>query len=561
VRAALSDSDFLVRVSAARMVGLARDRQAVNRLMEMVRNDEPAVRRQAATALGQIGDARAASALLAASASVPDRFVEHAIIYALIQLRNSTAVIEGLKQGEPNVRKAALIALDQMEGHPLRREQTAPLLGDASPELRRTALWVISHHSDWAGTVLEFLRTRLRDPKFAADEADSLRDVLLAFLADPQVQTMIAGLLGNPVLGSERQLFLLDTIERCSLKQIPPAWVQGFAMRLKDPDARVRSRTVALIRSRGVNQLDEELKQIESNKAESDDLRVAALGALVSHHFQLPNSSFEFLLGLLQSQTEAALRLSAAQVLAQAELSNPQLLLLADGHLPHADALILSTLLDAFASSKSEEVGQALVAALTKPTVNLNVVGGKRLEQLFQNFSEKVRADAKPLLARFQAEQVARVQHLKELQPLLTAGGDVGRGRNIFFGKKVACSSCHTIGTEGGHVGPDLTSIGSIRSGHDLLEAIVFPSASFVPGHEVFRVKTKTSTEVLSGVIGEQEADAVVLVTGPNAELRIPRDQIASMEPSKVSLMPEGLDTSLSQAEFTDLLAFLQSQQ
>src|SRR5262249_10820202 len=225
-----------------------------------------------------------------------------------------------------------------------------------------------------------------------------------------------------------------------------------------------RARTVALIHSRGINQLDEELKRIESNKAESEDLRVAALGALVSHHFQLPNSSFEFLLGLLQFQTEAALRLSAAQVLAHADLSDQQLLLLAEKYLPHADALILSTLLDAFASTKSEEVGQDLVAALIKPTVNLNVVGGKRLEQLFQHFCEKVRADAKPLMARFQAEQVARVQPLKELQPLLTGGGDVGRGRNIFFGKKVACSSCHTIGAEGGHVGPDLTSIGSIRS-------------------------------------------------------------------------------------------------
>jgi len=109
-------------------------------------------------------------------------------------------------------------------------------------------------------------------------------------------------------------------------------------------------------------------------------------------------------------------------------------------------------------------------------------------------------------------------------------------------------------------VGPDLTSIGSIRSGHDLLEAIVFPSASFVPGHEVYRVKTKKSSEILSGVIGEQDSDAITLISGPNAELRLPRDQIASMEPSTVTLMPEGLDTSLTQQEFTDLLAFLQAE-
>ena len=154
-------------------------------------------------------------------------------------------------------------------------------------------------------------------------------------------------------------------------------------------------------------------------------------------------------------------------------------------------------------------------------------------------------------------EQASRLDRLKQLQHLLMAAGDVGRGRNLFFGKKVACSSCHTIGMEGGHVGPDLTSIGSIRSGHDLLEAIVFPSASFVPGHEVYRVKTKTSSEILSGVIGEQDSDAVILITGPNAEMRIPQDQIASMEPSSVSLMPEGLEESITPAEMADLLTFL----
>lgn len=59
---------------------------------------------------------------------------------------------------------------------------------------------------------------------------------------------------------------------------------------------------------------------------------------------------------------------------------------------------------------------------------------------------------------------------------------------------------------------------------------------------------------------GEDTKDAVTLVTGPTAEIRIPRKQIVSMKPSKVSLMPEGLDESLSRTEFIDLLAFLQGQ-
>ena len=52
-------ANFRVRVAAARAIGMARDAVAVERLMEMASHDQPAARRQAATALGQIGDARA----------------------------------------------------------------------------------------------------------------------------------------------------------------------------------------------------------------------------------------------------------------------------------------------------------------------------------------------------------------------------------------------------------------------------------------------------------------------------------------------------------------------
>jgi putative heme-binding domain-containing protein len=198
------------------------------------------------------------------------------------------------------------------------------------------------------------------------------------------------------------------------------------------------------------------------------------------------------------------------------------------------------------------------VGALLKSAGALNAIAEGRLDSLLKNYPPSVHEAAKPLVARLVAEKNARSERLKKLESLLTASGDVGRGRKVFFGKRAACSGCHTMGAEGGHVGPDLTAIGKIRSAHDLLEAIVYPSASFVPGHEVYRVKV--GNEIQSGVIAEQTPDAIVLVTGPNAELRIRRDQIASMEPSTVSLMPDGLETTLSHDELKDLLAFLRAQ-
>ena len=96
VRAALADADFRVRTAAARCAGMAGDRDAVDRLMAMARKDQPAARRQAVAALGQIGDARAESALLAAAANPDDRFVEHSIIYSLISLHQAGALEQAL---------------------------------------------------------------------------------------------------------------------------------------------------------------------------------------------------------------------------------------------------------------------------------------------------------------------------------------------------------------------------------------------------------------------------------------------------------------------------------
>jgi hypothetical protein len=67
-------------------------------------------------------------------------------------------------------------------------------------------------------------------------------------------------------------------------------------------------------------------------------------------------------------------------------------------------------------------------------------------------------------------------------------------------------------------------------------------------------------TDRLAGVIRSQGRDALVLVTGPNGEVRIPRSKIRSIQRSNVSLMPEGFDEILSKGELTDLLAFLQNE-
>ncbi|PYT31564.1 MAG: hypothetical protein DMG57_04780 [Acidobacteria bacterium] len=445
-----------------------------------------------------------------------------------------------------------------MDHSPLTAEQVIPELSDKSKELRTAALWVVSHHRDWSGPILSFLETRLRSPDSPGPEAEPVREALLAFCADAAVQKMAGDLLSEAAGGAKRELFLLDTMDRCELKEFPALWAERVGALLDHSAAAVRLRALNLIRALQITGLDDHLEKIASSAASPAELRTTALAVLVRRHPGLDDGAYQFLLRQLGRDHDAATRLAAAQVLGNSRRSDAQLITLANQHLQHADALILPRLLDSFSNSTSAETGKAMVSALLKSSVSIGEPDAKRLQEILQKYPEDIRSAARPLVAHLEELQKARIKRLRQLDSLLSAGGDIGRGRRIFFGEKVACYHCHTIGKQGGHVGPDLTGVGAIRSGHDILEAIVFPSASFVPGFEIYNVETKTDT--YAGVRGEDTPAAITLVTRPQAEIRIPRKQVVSIKPSSISLMPEGLDESLTRSEFIDLLAFLQAQ-
>jgi putative heme-binding domain-containing protein len=169
-----------------------------------------------------------------------------------------------------------------------------------------------------------------------------------------------------------------------------------------------------------------------------------------------------------------------------------------------------------------------------------------------------VRASAQPLFKKLEVDTEAMKAKLDELAPVLR-GGDSSRGRDVFLGRKAGCTACHTVAGTGGKVGPDLTKIGSIRSSRDLLEAIVFPSASFARGFEPFLLRTKDGA-IYDGLIVRETADAIVLFTAADrVEKRIPRTSVDEIRQSRISVMPQGLDAQLSREELRDLIAYLGS--
>lgn len=557
VRGALHDSSVDVRTAAARAVGLARDAAAIDRLSTLVARDEPPARRQAATALGQIGDARAVPALLAGAAVPGDRFVEHAVIHALTTLGAGAPLTAALGHRLPAVRRAALIALDQMDASPLRRAHVAPFLTSGDDQLWRTGVWVASHHPEWSDLIVTALAARLGGRTLSDADASRLRDVMAGVCANAALQQFAAAQLRAPASPSSRPrtLMLLDVVQTCELTDVPAVWVSALRELLKSPDDLVRSRVVRLVASRRIPALADDLAALANTDTTPVAQRLDALDALVLIRPELARAQFEWLASHLDARHEAPLRQHAAKILAQATLDEAQLLALARDYVPAADAFLLPRLLNVFEGSDNARVGAALVAALEAAIHHFDVLSERDLGALLAGFPAPVPASAAPLMVALRQRQAARLTRLTTLDASL-GRGDVDAGRRLFFGKAI-CSSCHAVGTAGGTFGPDLSNIGEIRSRHDILEAIVYPSASFAREYETYRVTTPTGT--YTGIVKEQRADAVLLETGPDAPLRIPRSQIRSIEPLEFSTMPPGLEQQLTPTELTDLMAFLEA--
>lgn len=553
VRVGLMDPSAVVRTSSARALGLAKDKLSVDKLMELVQKDRFAVRRQAATALGQIGDQRAISALLKASAGNNDRFEEHAIVYALIKLNNINPLLAALNNSSDNVKKIALIALDQIGGDALRKENLSAFLASKKPSLQKIGIWVASHHPEWSDIVINLLRSRFSTNEIYEDDITSMRELMISFSHDNKLQVFIAEQLESKTSSNAKKIFLMDIISQAPMESIPIVWVQSLVKLLENGNEEIKSRVLGLIESRRIKSLNGQLNQIIQQEFARPDFRLKALSSKLLSVPTLSDNEFNMLLSYLRKTNELPIRQMSARLISNAKLTEAQLGKLAVEQLAKMDLYLLPSLLSAFKNNTSEQIGLALVAALIATPDRLDNISEEDLKELFKSYSLKIKILADPLLASLAERNARRLGKLTTIEAQLTRG-DVASGAKIFFGKG-ACSSCHAVAGKGAIFGPDLTNIGQIRSSHNILEAILYPSASFVREYETTRITTKTATYV--GVLKDQLSDAIIISTGPGLQIRVPRSEIILIEPISMSMMPVGLVEQLTPIELSNLMAYL----
>ena len=292
--------------------------------------------------------------------------------------------------------------------------------------------------------------------------------------------------------------------------------------------------------------------QIEAAGTLAPRAILQALGLLGEATGELPDVIVGRLLLIATLGESPVDRNAAATILASATLPERALLRVGDafGKLGAQEAtLLLPGLI--------KEGGEPLVRAVEglSQTEAAGFVRRDLLEVAVQGLPEASAALGADLLAKTDALVASEREAFEKLLASLPEGDPV-RGHAVFAGKTGSCTSCHAMAYVGGKIGPDLSHIGKIRTPHDLLEAIVRPSASFVRSYEPSVVVT-TDGRSCQGVIREEAGDLLAVQTTATNVERVPRNMVESIEPGRVSIMPQGYDRLLSPQELADLVAFL----
>jgi putative heme-binding domain-containing protein len=135
------------------------------------------------------------------------------------------------------------------------------------------------------------------------------------------------------------------------------------------------------------------------------------------------------------------------------------------------------------------------------------------------------------------------------------AGGDYERGRALFFGDKLKCSTCHRFRGEGKTLGPDLSNLPS-KDAASVLKDIKEPNASINPDYVAYNIGLNNG-ETLTGFVRAQDEQSLRLVAADGKESILKRADLKSLSPSSTSLMPNGLLDSVNEGQVRDLLTFL----
>ena len=321
---------------------------------------------------------------------------------------------------------------------------------------------------------------------------------------------------------------------------------------LNAQDEAVRLAALSAVENNRIVAAAGDLKVLFGDGKKSLTERTAVLKAMRA----IPDPSFSLAVrAVLENKGEpAAVKAEALRTLAVFDPSAARKL--AEVLLDNPDAMLISEAIATLGSSKdgAKLIGEKYLAK-------------KLPRDLFPRVSESLRKfPDDPAIAKLNAEVMkgglllsATPAEIERMRKLVETKGDAKRGKLLYLNTGlVACASCHRLEGVGGAVGPDLSRMWETQSLEKLIEGIVEPSKEIKEGFQTYEAVTLGGQSYKGLKVAESPTDVTIRESN-GRDVRLKKDDLDVLKPSKLSLMPDNVVSQLSYDQFIDLLAFLKS--
>ena len=494
------------------------------------------------------------------------------------------------------------------------QEALLKLLGDDDMAVRRTAALAVGRLgaagagdllvSGWKDTLAAgdpfltdgFLRgiERLGKPGLDAllslaqsgqkDDLDRVAEAFAGFRTRPAADAL-PELLTNPHLGPNHRAMLIRSYTNYLFE--PPLSLEPLATYLA-----ARPNEPAAAKIAGLEVLATAVAGpkaagyvLGSLSAKEPEVRLAAVAAVEQNRLKdgLP-TLLDMLADAKRPAAERVAVLKAVRATGGADAAKSLLALLAS---PTEPAAFKAEVLRALAAVAPDKAGEAAGKLLDQPDPGLlaeavGVLGatkagaaqigerylaGKLPRDLLPRVSEVLKKFAADSAVAALSEKVMREglklssdpAEAERVRRLVYEKGNPLKGKALYLDTKaLACATCHKLEGVGGSVGPDLTRVWDTMTVEKLLEAIAAPSKEIKEGYQAHKAETADG-RVFTGLKVSETATEVVLREATGKDVRLVKEDLDSLTPSSVSLMPDNAVAQLSYEQVIDLLAFLKN--
>lgn len=296
-----------------------------------------------------------------------------------------------------------------------------------------------------------------------------------------------------------------------------------------------------------VNKAIASAQVLAANDATTPPVRLAAI-ALLARGPDPSASDLHLLSKLIGPQYPQPIQKAAMAALSRSQGTGAADVLLKSWKTssPNQRSVILSTL------TTRPQWSAALLTAIEKGQVHSEEVPVSIRVRLLKLPGDDLHRRAQSVLAATRPS--TRQQVLRQFDSAINMKGDATRGSAVFAR---TCTPCHQLAGQGNKVGPDLTAL-TDKSPRALLTAILDPNAAVDGKYVSYDVRLRDGRE-LAGIIESENASAVTLLQPTALREVLPRSEILSLRSSGLSLMPEGLESGMTQQDLTDLMEFVRS--